>query len=395
MSSQHQQQQQQFQRKDVAEIERSEKSQKEIVLDVSQIKDDNEKDNLLSTSYLSEAKRLGITGLLMPDVEEISSIVLKDLPDNLTLYSLIHDSSNIRESTSCKVQTAVRLTISSSEDISKASNLADSGGINAIIAETPDWKVIPLENLVAELHARNSKIFATVSNVTEIETLFGVLEVGVDGVVVSSKQIKDVARIKEAMMSFVPSLNLSFAEVVSVQGVGSGERVCVDTTSLLKEGESLLVGSKSNFLFAVHNEGIGSPFSAPRPFRVNAGAIHSYVLLPNGKTSYLSEIESGNRVLVVNREGKTRSVTVGRSKIETRPLVLVKAAIRNDGNSKKDETATGSVIVQNAETIRFVGERRLISVTELKRGDAVLVFSTGSPSGRHFGTKVDEYILEK
>ena len=56
----------------------------------------------------------------------------------------------------------------------------------------------------------------------------------------------------------------------------------------------------------------------------------------------------------------------------------------------------GGIIAQDAETIRFVkptGE--LVSVTHLKKGDTVMVYSK-SATGRHFGMEVsDEYILEK
>jgi 3-dehydroquinate synthase II len=357
----------------------------------------------LSASYLSDAAKLGVTSVIVSP--ETFSPTGRDgstaIPANLKVYALLHD---FRERTSDSlVETianennsggklkALRLKISSAKDISTATKAAVMG-FDAIIAETGDWKVIPLENLVAEVHAKNAKIFATMSNANEVETLFGVLEVGVDGVVITPKQVGDVARVKEAL-SFVASVNVSFVEVTEIQEVGNGERVCVDTTSMLKEGESLLVGSKSNFLFAVHNEGMGSVFSAPRPFRVNAGAVHSYVLLPDGRTNYLSEVESGTRVLVVNKEGKTRIATVGRSKIERRPLVLVKAKVTLDGDGGKVE---GTVIVQNAETIRFVGQDgRLISVTELKKGDKVLAYPTQESVGRHFGTKVDEYIVEK
>ena len=46
-------------------------------------------------------------------------------------------------------------------------------------------------------------------------------------------------------------------------------------------------------------------------------------MVPGKKTKYLSEIESGSEVLVIGKGGKVRIVTVGRSKIETRPLTLI------------------------------------------------------------------------
>ena len=64
---------------------------------------------------------------------------------------------------------------------------------------------------------------------------------------------------------------------------------------------------------------------AARPFRVNAGAVHAYVLLPEGKTKYLSELKAGDEVLVVRHDGATSVAYVGRNKIERRPLMLVEA----------------------------------------------------------------------
>jgi len=151
-------------------------------------------------------------------------------------------------------------------------------------------------------------------------------------------------------------------------------------------GEGMLIGSKSNFLFLVHNESVGSSFTSPRPFRVNAGAVHCYTPISDGTTKYLSELEAGVEILVVSKDGTSRKSTVGRSKIESRPMKLVKAQI---------DDFKGSVILQNAETIRLITkENKLVSVTDLKVGDEILAY-TKSSSGRHFGMQVDEFILEK
>ena len=107
--------------------------------------------------------------------------------------------------------------------------------------------------------------------------------------------------------------------------------------------------------------------------------------MPDGKTKYLSEIETGSEVLVVNYDGTCRTAIVGRSKIETRPMMLIKAKI--DGDIIK-------TIVQNAETIRLVlKDGSPISVARLKPGDEILVYY--QKGGRHFGTLVNETIIEK
>ena len=69
-------------------------------------------------------------------------------------------------------------------------------------------------------------------------------------------------------------------------------------------------------------------------------------------------------MLVIGKGGKVRVVTVGRSKIETRPLTM----IMGESNGQR-----GTVILQNAETIQLIGEDgSLIPVTNLKVGDSHL-----------------------
>ena len=279
---------------------------------------------------------------------------------------------------------ACRIRVRDNSDIQRAVE-ASKRGADAVIAETTDWKIIPLENLVAELHNRRTKLFARANSPGEVKTLLGVLERGVDGVLLKASRLEEV---REAKRSFSTGrlVNLVPVKVAALRELGMGERVCVDTASMLTPGEGLLVGSRSNFLFLVHNESGGSKFTSPRPFRVNAGAVHSYTLLPTGRTKYLSEIEGGDEVLVVSKEGGSRSAHVGRAKIERRPLKLVKA---------ESEGEVGGILVQNAETIAFVGKDGApIPVTELKEGDEILASVTAS-RGRHFGIEVDEYIVER
>ena len=71
-------------------------------------------------------------------------------------------------------------------------------------------------------------------------------------------------------------------EVLSIEDGGVGDRVCVDLTSILEIGEGFLIGSAANALMLVHGETLESAFVPPRPFRVNAGAVHAYVLMADG-----------------------------------------------------------------------------------------------------------------
>jgi 3-dehydroquinate synthase II len=258
-------------------------------------------------------------------------------------------------------------------------------GAKAVLVETADWKIIPLENLIAELQSAGCKLYAYASSPNEVRPLLAVLERGVDGVVLRTSSLEEVKQTLDYLRA-VSFVRLVPVEVLEVREAGVGERVCVDTSSMLSFGEGLLVGSRSNFLFLVHNESLGSKFTSPRPFRVNAGSVSSYILMPDGRTKYLCELEAGDQVLVVSPKDPPRVATVGRVKIERRPLILVKASFGEE---------VGSVLLQNAETIALVCEGgKVVSVTELKRGDRVLA-SVVEAKGRHFGVAVDEYILEK
>ncbi len=259
------------------------------------------------------------------------------------------------------------------------------GGLDFVVVEVKDWKIIPLENTVSRLHDTGTLLFAWARSPAEVRKMFSVLDVGVDGVILEASSVGQVRESMALMGS--ASYPLEPATVTEVREVGAGERVCVDTASMLGPGEGMLVGSRSNFMFLVHNESIGSQFLLPRPFRVNAGAVHSYTLGPDGDTRYLSEVEAGSEILVVDPKGRARRATVGRSKIESRPMVMIKAAAGGE---------VGGIIAQDAETIRLVrpgGDP--VSVTRLKKGDKVVAYSRPAV-GRHSGTAVpDEYILEK
>ncbi len=305
-------------------------------------------------------------------------------------YMIVGSQKQLEQINSKNLTTGAKIgvykKVTSNRDIDILKGLIDKFHLSFVIIDLDDWRIIPLENVIASLQNTGTEIFAVAKSIDEVETLFTVLELGVDGVLMSTNSEEVIVRARNIIKK--SSFQIKIAEIKEVKEVGMGERVCIDTVSMLAEGEGLLVGNKSNFLFLIHNESIGSSFTSPRPFRVNAGAVHCYTIAPDGTTKYLSELESGSQVLIVNTKGEARMVGVGRCKIESRPLRLFRAAINDD--------EMGTIIVQNAETIRFLNESgQILPVTHAKRGDKILVYSVPSV-GRHFGMEVsNEYILEK
>ena len=323
------------------------------------------------------------------ELENLSLNYLKSIGNNYNDNETGLMTHNFREldnknRTFVKKQFGVYKKVKSNKDVEEIKAFSEKGA-NFVIIDVEDWKIIPLENIIATLQGTATEIFALAKSIEEIETLFTVLELGVDGIIFETDDEDEVSKIQHIIRKF--AFNIAPAKILEIKDIGIGERVCIDTVSMLCEGEGMLIGNKSNFLFLVHNESVGSSFTSPRPFRVNAGAVHSYTITPDGTTNYLSELESGSQILIVNARGMARIVSVGRAKIESRPLRLFKAICGGE---------IGTIVVQNAETIRFLDKNhRILPVTHTKIGDEIMVFSK-PPSGRHFGMEIpDEYILEK
>ncbi len=130
--------------------------------------------------------------------------------------------------------------------------------VDYLILLGKDWKVIPLENIIAELQKEDVKLIAAVSDHEEAKLALETLEYGTDGVLLCPKdlsQIKKVAQLVEKIES--ESYQLKAGTVTRVESVGSGDRVCVDTCSIMGMGEGMLIGSYSKGLFLVHSESSG------------------------------------------------------------------------------------------------------------------------------------------
>ncbi len=270
--------------------------------------------------------------------------------------------------------------IKNKDDEEKAANFLKQG--KNVIVKTTDWTIIPIENLLAQ----GENLYAWVRNAEEAKTAITILEKGTKGVVLDTEDINEIKKTGEVIRLAGEKVDLKKARITGVQSIGMCDRVCIDTASLMERGEGSLIGNSSAGMFLVHAETESNPYVAARPFRVNAGAVHMYVKLPNGKTKYLSEIESGDEIMIYNYKGEGRIAYVGRAKVERRPMLLIEA------ETEDGKKVAG--ILQNAETIRLTTpEGNPISVVELKPGDDILVY-TEKP-GRHFGMKVEETIIEK
>ena len=165
----------------------------------------------------------------------------------------------------------VLVEIRSAEDEEKIVKL---GKDKKVVVRTTDWTIIPLENLAA----RTENIFVEVETGEEAEIAAGILEKGVDGIILTTKNPALVKEIIGSMRSERTPMDLATFTVESVTPAGMGDRVCVDTCTMMKPGEGALVGNSSQALFLIHSESIENPYVSPRPFRINAGPVHAYIM---------------------------------------------------------------------------------------------------------------------
>lgn len=321
-------------------------------------------------------------------IKELGNIKVVSNKDDSDILLLGIDEKvsldDVKNAQSSGKEVAVYVEINNKEDellVSKLGTIADY-----VILKGKNWKVIPLENIIASLQNRNSKIMVDVPNYEEAKLALETMEHGSDGVLLSSNNGNEIRKLGELIEKTSKEIyELKEATVTKVESVGLGDRVCVDTCSIMEIGEGMLIGSFATGLFMVHSESLESEYVASRPFRVNAGAVHAYVMTPGNKTRYLSELEAGDEVITLNSKGEAKTAIIGRSKIERRPLLLIEA--ENEG--KKIRT-----LVQNAETIRLVSDKgEPLSVADIKVGDKVLAYFTDG--ARHFGMAIEEQIIEK
>jgi len=248
---------------------------------------------------------------------------------------------------------------------------------------------IPLELVIASLQATHTVLIKEINTPTDVDdaiVTLGVMEVGADGVMFSprshgalSEFVSRLGRLERT------SVKLEVATLVRSVPIGMGYRSCIDTTTLFSPTEGILVGSTSQGGILCCPEVFFLPYMELRPFRVNAGAVHSYVYNFGNRTDYMSELRAGSPLMLVDRTGTTRRSSVGRMKTEMRPLRLIEAAFQSGEHI--------NVIMQDDWHVRvFSDEAKPLNITELKPGDKLL--GNMALPGRHVGIKVDEHIIE-
>ena len=294
---------------------------------------------------------------------------------------------------------------------------------------TEAWTMIPVENLLSFCASTSTKLGVFVRRAEDVPGLAFALQIGVDALILcsdlDSTEKKELwvaciqAREQRREMSTIAPLKkkirleekekedsshsieriTSEGIITQITSAGLGDRICLDFIQLLHEGEGVWIGSCARSLLLIHAEVSENAFVPSRPFRVNCGAVHSYVLMADGGLKYLSEVKAGDRVRVTSARlrGKSRDGIVGRVKLEPRPMM--KISFSYDGGE-------GQVFLQQAETVKVLvsvsgsdggkdgKEWEAVAVTELKEGRKG-VFVRLQCKGTHVGKAIDAQVIER
>lgn len=301
-------------------------------------------------------------------------------------------------------------------------------GFDYLVIDIPDATYIPYEQLLVRTHESETRILRSipirgltgkVTHTSQSMNAFATMEHGI-GVLYrmhNEAEIRDLSiqvdRHRSGMLHMVE------AEVISVRHCGLGHRVCVDTTTMMTAEEGMIVGSTGWGGLFVCSETHYLPHMNLREFRVNAGGIHSYIWGPRNVHYYLSEMRAGREILVVDTQGGSRIATVGRAKIERRPLLLIEArisldrappeiaaAVEQSRSAVERVTPAGETIdrdgkyifvnafLQNDWHVRMMGADGKVRHCTLVTPGEKLIAHVDLP-GRHMGEAIKEHIIEK
>jgi 3-amino-4-hydroxybenzoic acid synthase len=296
--------------------------------------------------------------------DELTALRARSRPESASVAGLVNVVDDSTLSLACEAAIALPYTVVQFKDPTK----------------------IPLEIVIAAADRSPGQLICQAADIEEAKIVIEVLEKGSEGVLLAPRDAGDVFELMELLRVKTADLSLTTLTIESTEHLGLGDRVCVDTCTHLEQDEGMLIGSYAHGFILCVSETHPLPYMPTRPFRVNAGALHSYVLGQDNRTNYLSELRAGSVILAVGVDGRTRRVVVGRIKLESRPLLGIRAM--------SPEGVEVNLIVQDDWHVRVLGPGAgVLNVTELKKGDEVLGHI--ATDKRHVGWPVGEFCIER
>ena len=134
------------------------------------------------------------------------------------------------------------------------------GMIDWILVRCSDWTMIPLENIVAAAGS-GTRIAAAISQTVDLSGAAFALQHGVDALLLHADEelwnaAEEISGERDSVQpeSGKVTESLVLANVTNIESGGVGERICVDLTERLSDGEGMLIGSSANALVLIHGE---------------------------------------------------------------------------------------------------------------------------------------------
>src|SRR3990172_1789095 len=114
------------------------------------------------------------------------------------------------------------------------------GSTKHVVVRTEDWKIIPLENLIAHFQGSGTRLLVETHDAAEAKLFFETMEVGVDGILLTPASPNEVRAVRAILDAQATALPLVRGKGTGIRPLGLGGRVCIDTCSLLRMGEGML-----------------------------------------------------------------------------------------------------------------------------------------------------------
>mmetsp|Transcript_972 Transcript_972/g.1888 ORF Transcript_972/g.1888 Transcript_972/m.1888 type:complete len:399 (+) Transcript_972:23-1219(+) len=269
-----------------------------------------------------------------------------------------------------------------------------------------EWQMIPAENLIAASRSTGTKLAFLVRKPSDVGGLAHALELGVDALCVNATtasdelweavfqartEKQDARKKTKETVPIEPCIVTGTCSRLETKEPVLADRVCVDLVQMLSPDEGCWIGSSAKLMALVLSEAAASTYVPTRPFRINAGPVHSYICMADNSTKYLCELQAGDQVLVFNSvTGTSRGVAVGRLKQEVRPCVLIQ--LETPANQ-------GQIFLQQAETVRLGQEEgNFLRASDLDYeatddNQPILLRTMGA--GTHIGIAFEGTVEEK
>ena len=104
------------------------------------------------------------------------------------------------------------------EDEREIIELSKTGYFDFIIVSAKNWKIIPFENIIAEMHSNDTDLIALVDSIKEAQLVFNILEIGVDGILFKPKDVDDISKLKKLLQTEI-YIKLTKAKITNIQSI--------------------------------------------------------------------------------------------------------------------------------------------------------------------------------